>query len=69
MELADIQPEMQVVWAYEHRGGYGYTTYVWATVKKVGPKRVTIEAPLTAGGTKLVRVSPSRLSSARSKAR
>lgn len=64
MRIEDAEPDMRVVWAYEPRGGYGYVTYVWATVKRVGPKRVTIEAPLATGGTKLVQVSPARLSSA-----
>lgn len=64
MEITDIQPEMTVVWAHEQRGGYGHVTYVWATVKRVGTTRVTIEAPLKRGGTKLVQVSPARLSSA-----
>ncbi len=62
-----FEPGQHVTWAYEKRRGYGCVEYVLATVRKVSPKRVQIEAPLRAGGTKLVWVSPRRLSGGRSK--
>jgi len=33
-----------VTWHYTPRGGYGYTVPVDATVTKIGPRRVQIEA-------------------------
>lgn len=39
---------------------YGHVTYIPVTVRKIG-KRVTVEAPLKDGGTKLVAVTEGRL--------
>jgi hypothetical protein len=36
-------PGNRVNWRYEARGGYGYSQRVAAIVRKVGPKRITIE--------------------------
>ncbi len=48
-------------WIHVPRGGYGYAWSVSVVVRKVGPKRVRVEAPLRSGGTRLVWVSPSNL--------
>lgn len=54
-------PGQKVSWLHETRGGYGYRWWVPATVVKVGPKRVTIDAELEKGGTKRVFVKPELL--------
>ena len=61
MKLAEIKPDMPVIWTRKLRGGYGYVERVLAIVQKVGAARVTIEAPLKHGGTKHVSVTPDRL--------
>ncbi len=55
------QPGEDVVWHHVPRGGYGYTIPVNVTVRKVGAKRVQVEAPLKSGATKLVWVKPESL--------
>ena len=51
-----------VFWLYEHRGGYGYTKSVPATVLSFTPKKVWIAAQKAKGGTERRCVAPSRLS-------
>lgn len=58
-----LHPGQLVDWLYEPRGGYGYRWWVPATVVRVGPKMIVIEANLSSGGTKRVRVTPDRLRS------
>lgn len=61
MDVAALKPGDQVTWLHDQRGGYGYVQPVPVTVKKVGKKKVQVEAPLKIGGTKLVWVTPERL--------
>lgn len=44
-----LEPGQQVTWRNVPRGGYAYVMAVKATVVKVGPKRVTIDAHLQSG--------------------
>jgi hypothetical protein len=39
---------------------YGHVSVIPVTVRKIG-KRITVEAPLKGGGTRLVAVTPQRL--------
>ena len=39
---------------------YGHVSIIPVTVRKIG-KRITVEAPLKGGGTRLVAVTPQRL--------
>lgn len=50
-----------VLWKWEPRGGYCVGHWVPAIVVSVGPKRITIAAELSRGGTKEVAVKPERL--------
>lgn len=54
----------RVTWMHEPRGGYGYQIPVDATVVRVGPRRVLIEAVTAAGVAKQVWVAPERLRAA-----
>jgi hypothetical protein len=54
---------------HESRGGYGYLTPVPATVVRVGPKRITIDAQLARGGTKRITVSAESLRDIRTEAK
>jgi hypothetical protein len=51
----------RVTWLHEPKGGYGYTIPVDGVVRKIGPKRIQIEAKLKSGDTKLTWVNPSKL--------
>jgi hypothetical protein len=57
----NFTPGQSVQWLFEPRRGYGFSYWVPATVIKVGPKRVTIEAALDGGGVKRIAVKPERL--------
>jgi hypothetical protein len=57
----DFKPGDRVTWLQQFSGGYGYMQPVDATVVRVGPKRVLIDAPLKSGGTKQVWVKPESL--------
>lgn len=61
-----FEPGQHVTWTYQKPGDRS-VEYVFATVRRVGPKRIQITAPLRAGGTKLVWVSPRRLAGGGSK--
>lgn len=56
-----LLPGQRVTWRHWPRGGWGYLERIPATVVRIGPKRVTIEVPLKAGGTKRVSVQPENL--------
>lgn len=51
----------QAAWWSRICSNYGHVEYICVTVRKLG-KRVTVEAPLRKGGTKLVAVTRERLS-------
>lgn len=64
MNIQDIQPGMRVTWVHTPKSGVPDVLYVLGCkVHRVWAKRVTIEAPLAAGGTRRVTVSPTRLNS------
>ena len=57
-----FQPEQEVIWIYEQRGGWGFTFRVRGTVKKVTAKRVQIEVEKRKTGEKVLRwVKPEKL--------
>lgn len=62
MNLLNLRPGDKVVYAKEHRGGYGYVTHHPALVEGVTEKRVRIRLDLVAGGTRVVSVRPENLS-------
>lgn len=41
--MSDFSPGDRVNWSFSTRGGYGYTQIAAGIVRKVGPKRITIE--------------------------
>lgn len=51
----------KVTWLYDIPRGWNWTVKIPVTIKKIGPKRVQVEAPLQKGGTKLVWVTPEKL--------
>ena len=51
----------RVIWRRVQRGGYGLITRVPATVVRIGKAKVTIEYPLTRGGSMRTSVHPWRL--------
>jgi hypothetical protein len=55
------KPGDHATWLHEERGGYGYVTPVHVTVLSIGPKRIRVEAPLRAGGTRKVWVKAESL--------
>jgi hypothetical protein len=57
----DYRPGELATWLHVPRGGYGYAYPVDVVVRKVGTKRVRVEAPLKGGGTRLVWVKPESL--------
>lgn len=54
--VQDVRPGDDVVWMYEHRGGYGYVTPVPAVLVKMHKVKAVIDAQLKDGGTKRVTV-------------
>lgn len=54
-----------MIWRKVQRGGYGFATLVTVTVRRVGAKRVLVEVPLVAGGTREVWISPRSLRESR----
>lgn len=52
MSTIQFTPGDAVLWNHVPRGGYSWVCPVKATVVKVGPKRVTIDAHLADGGTR-----------------
>lgn len=56
-------PGQSVEWLFTTNKGYGYSWWVPATIVKVNKKKVTIDAQLTAGGTKRVSVLPEKIRS------
>jgi len=56
-----VTPGTKVLWWMESRRGYCPSWWVPATVVKVGPKKITIDAELTKGGTKRIAVTRERL--------
>lgn len=53
-----FKPGDSVLWLHEPRGGYSLPYRVPATVVKVNPKSVTIDAKKPDGGVKRIRVNP-----------
>ena len=51
-----MKPGDNVVWMYEHRGGYGYVVPVPAVLVKMHKVNAVIDAQLKDGGTKRVTV-------------
>lgn len=51
----------KVQWKFESKQGYGYTWWVPATIVKVGPKRIVIDAELSSGGVKRIFVKSEKL--------
>jgi len=51
----------KVLWLYTQPAGWNLSWWVPATVVKVTPKRITIDAALAKGGTKRVSVKPEKL--------
>ena len=60
-QLATFKPGDAVTWLYTPRGGYGYRIPVDAIVRKLGARRVQIEAPLASGALRLIWVTPEKL--------
>jgi hypothetical protein len=50
----------RVVW-HKVVSAYGHVDVIPVTVRKIGALRVTVEAPLKDGGTRLVAVKPENL--------
>lgn len=61
MQAREFHKGQLVTWRYTPSGGYAYTQHVSGVVRATGRHRVTIEVPLSSGGTKRVSVDPANL--------
>jgi hypothetical protein len=68
IERGDLYVGQRAWWTRVCGGNFGQAEYIPVTVQRIG-KRVTVEARLRRGGTKLVAVSRERLSAAQQAAR
>ena len=56
MKRSDLYQGLCVMWMHVPRGGWGYVLRVPATVVRLTPTRVVIDAELARGGTKRILV-------------
>lgn len=62
MRIEDVKPQMNVVWQYVPRGGWGFVSHVSAVVVEASKKRVKIRVRKERTGEYVVRtVRPENL--------